>query len=110
MAAVQDGLVRVRSARATCRSPRPSPRLERQGYDGLYVLEQDVAITDGEPPAGEGPVRDVAKSVAFLRSLEASLSATVRPGTSAVGPDQHPPPTIARNPTTAPHFEGDTNP
>ena len=25
--------------------------LERQGYDGLYVLEQDVAITDGEPPA-----------------------------------------------------------
>ena len=56
--------------------------LERQGYDGLYVLEQDVAITDGEPPLGEGPVRDVAKSVAFLRSLDASLGATVRPGTS----------------------------
>ena len=50
--------------------------LERQGYDGLYVLEQDVAITGGEPPAGEGPVRDVAKSVAYLRSLEPALSAT----------------------------------
>ncbi len=56
--------------------------LERQGYDGLYVLEQDVAITDGAPPPGEGPVRDVAKSVAFLRSLDASLSATVRSGES----------------------------
>jgi inosose dehydratase len=59
--------------------------LERQGYDGLYVLEQDVAITAGEPPVGEGPVRDVAKSVAFLRSLDASLSATVRSGSHAPG-------------------------
>jgi inosose dehydratase len=57
--------------------------LERQGYGGLYVLEQDVAITDGEPPPGEGPVRGVAKSVAFLRSLDASLGATVRPGGGA---------------------------
>jgi inosose dehydratase len=54
--------------------------LEHQGYGGLYVLEQDAAITNGQPPPGEGPVRDVAKSVAFLRSLEAALSATVRPG------------------------------
>jgi inosose dehydratase len=59
--------------------------LERQGYAGLYVLEQDVAITAGEPPVGEGPVRDVAKSVAFLRSLDASLSATVRSGNHAPG-------------------------
>jgi inosose dehydratase len=59
--------------------------LERQGYTGLYVLEQDVAITAGEPPVGEGPVRDVAKSVAFLRSLDASLSATVRSGNHAPG-------------------------
>jgi inosose dehydratase len=58
--------------------------LERQGYDGLYVLEQDVAITDGEPPLGEGPVRNVAKNVAFLRSLDASLGATVRPGNAGV--------------------------
>jgi inosose dehydratase len=57
--------------------------LERQGYGGLYVLEQDVALTDGEPPPGEGPVRGVAKSVAFLRSLDASLGATVRPGQGA---------------------------
>ncbi len=49
--------------------------LERQGYDGLYVLEQDVAITGAEPPAGDGPVRDVAKSVAYLRSMEPALRA-----------------------------------
>ena len=49
--------------------------LERQGYDGLYVLEQDVAITGAEPPVGDGPVRDVAKSVAYLRSLEPALRA-----------------------------------
>lgn len=44
--------------------------LERNGYQGRYVLEQDVAITTGEPPVGEGPVRDVARSVAYLRSVE----------------------------------------
>ena len=66
--------------------------LERAGYDGLYVLEQDVAITDGEPPAGEGPARDVAKSVAYLRSLEPSLSATFRGGTVTGSPasTEHP--------------------
>ncbi|MEM9566222.1 MAG: sugar phosphate isomerase/epimerase, partial [Actinomycetota bacterium] len=30
--------------------------LERAGYDGWYVMETDVALTDGEPPVGEGPV------------------------------------------------------
>ena len=35
-------------------------------------METDVALTDGEPPAGEGPVRGVARSLAFLRSLELS--------------------------------------
>jgi inosose dehydratase len=50
--------------------------LEDNGYSGRYVLEQDVAITDREPPAGDGPVRDVAKSVAYLRAVEASLGAT----------------------------------
>jgi inosose dehydratase len=59
--------------------------LERNGYDGLYVLEQDVAITGGEPPAGEGPVRDVAKSVAYLRSLEPALSAMLREGIASTG-------------------------
>jgi inosose dehydratase len=73
--------------------------LERQGYDGLYVLEQDVAITDGEPPLGEGPVRNVAKNVAFLRSLDASLGATVRPGEHA-GVAGSSPTTDRENPTS----------
>ena len=49
--------------------------LERAGYDGWYVIEQDAAITDGEPPIGAGPFRDVQRSVAYLRSLDAELSA-----------------------------------
>ena len=59
--------------------------LERQGYDGLYVLEQDVAITGAEPPAGDGPVRDVAKSVAYLRSLEPALRALDGNGAASAG-------------------------
>lgn len=43
--------------------------LEQSGYDGWYVLEQDVALTDGEPPLGEGPVHGVRKSIEYLRSL-----------------------------------------
>ena len=68
----------------TCPSPRSSSP-SSVGYDGLYVLEQDVAITGGEPPAGEGPVRDVAKSVAYLRSLEPALSAMFREGNASTG-------------------------
>jgi inosose dehydratase len=44
--------------------------LESSGYDGWYVMETDVALTDGEPPAGEGPVLGVARSLAFLRTLD----------------------------------------
>ena len=47
--------------------------LERGGYDGWYVIETDVALTDGEPPAGEGPVLGVARSLDYLRSLERGL-------------------------------------
>jgi inosose dehydratase len=47
--------------------------LERTGYDGWYVIEQDVALTDGLPADGEGPIRDVARSVAYLRSIENSI-------------------------------------
>ncbi len=43
--------------------------LEDSGYAGWYVLEQDVALTDGEPPLGEGPVHGVRKSIEYLRSL-----------------------------------------
>ncbi|HUF99043.1 MAG TPA: sugar phosphate isomerase/epimerase [Ilumatobacter sp.] len=44
--------------------------LERGGYDGWYVMETDVAITDGIPADGEGPVLGVARSLEFLRSLQ----------------------------------------
>ena len=40
--------------------------LEAVGYQGWYVLEQDCAL-DGEPAAGAGPARDVARSIEFLR-------------------------------------------
>ncbi len=43
--------------------------LEQSGYSGWYVLEQDVALTDGEPPLGQGPVHGVRKSIEYLKSL-----------------------------------------
>ena len=42
--------------------------LEADGFDGWYVLEQDVSL-DGDPAPGEGPVVDADKSVRYLRSL-----------------------------------------
>ena len=50
--------------------------LEAAGYDGWYVMETDVALTDGEPPIGEGPVRGVERSLAFLRSLQLAGAST----------------------------------
>lgn len=44
--------------------------LEANGFSGWYVIEQDCAITGDLPAAGDGPMRDVANSVAFLRGLE----------------------------------------
>jgi inosose dehydratase len=41
--------------------------LEAVGYAGWYVLEQDTVLTS--EPEGEGPVRDVHASVAYLRGL-----------------------------------------
>jgi inosose dehydratase len=41
--------------------------LETAGYAGWYVLEQDTVLTGD--PEGEGPVRDVRASVAYLRGL-----------------------------------------
>ena len=41
--------------------------LEDRGYDGWYVLEQDVML-DGEP-TGDGPVEDVRTSLAHLEGL-----------------------------------------
>jgi inosose dehydratase len=56
-----DGIVPIADVIAT---------LESAGYDGWYVMETDVAITDGVPPLGEGPVRGVRRSLDFLRSLD----------------------------------------
>jgi inosose dehydratase len=39
--------------------------LESAGYNGWYVLEQDAALP-GDPAPGDGPVHDVARSIAFL--------------------------------------------
>ncbi|HOC14436.1 MAG TPA: sugar phosphate isomerase/epimerase [Propionicimonas sp.] len=43
-------------------------RLAEAGFDGYYVLEQDIMIDD-EPPAGGGPVANARKSLAALRAL-----------------------------------------
>lgn len=50
--------------------------LEARGYDQWYVLEQDAAITSGEPEIGDGPVLDVLASIEFLRGIEALASTT----------------------------------
>jgi inosose dehydratase len=44
--------------------------LEKAGYRGWYVLEQDTAL-DAEPPAGAGPAADVAASLEFLARVAA---------------------------------------
>jgi len=46
--------------------------LEDHGYDHWYVLEQDAAITSGEPEVGSGPLLDVQKSIEYLKQIEAS--------------------------------------
>lgn len=42
--------------------------LERSGFRGWYVLEQDVALA-GDPPPGAGPIEDARRSIDFLRRL-----------------------------------------
>lgn len=41
--------------------------LERSGFEGRYVLEQDTAILGDEPAVGAGPIEDVRASIAYLR-------------------------------------------
>ena len=50
--------------------------LEEAGYDGWYVLEQDVVVST-EPEPGSGPGADASES---MRWLEAQFSTTVSPG------------------------------
>ena len=45
--------------------------LERSGYMGWYVLEQDTAILDAAPEPGEGPIDDVRVSIAYLEEVTA---------------------------------------
>jgi inosose dehydratase len=45
--------------------------LERSGYQGWYVIEQDTAITTGLPPEGAGPVRQVQTSMEYLADVVA---------------------------------------
>ena len=42
--------------------------LERSGYEGWYVLEQDVMLNE-EPAAGGGPKDNVARSLAYLTNV-----------------------------------------
>jgi inosose dehydratase len=42
--------------------------LERFGYQGWYVLEQDTVLT-GEPAENAGPIQDTPESLAFLKSV-----------------------------------------
>ncbi len=48
--------------------------LEARGYDQWYVIEQDAAITSGQPAEGDGPLLDVLKSIEFLGGIEAPAS------------------------------------
>ena len=47
--------------------------LERAGYRGWYVIEQDTAITGAVPAEGDGPVTEVAGSMRYLREVVAPL-------------------------------------
>ena len=44
--------------------------LERAGYRGWYVLEQDCALPSADIPEGKGPIVDVHRSIEFLRELD----------------------------------------
>lgn len=65
--AVRDGLYRPLGA-GDVDVAAIAGALEAAGYDGWYVLEQDVML-DAEPPAGGGPLADVRASAEHLRGL-----------------------------------------
>ncbi len=46
--------------------------LEAAGYDGWYVLEQDVSLTE-DPELGAGPKADAIASVEYLKQLATTL-------------------------------------
>jgi inosose dehydratase len=65
MEAVQQGLFRP-LAEGDAQIEEVLDALADSGYERWLVLEQDLAITGSEPPAGGGPVLDVRKSIEFL--------------------------------------------
>jgi len=46
--------------------------LEKNGYQGWYVLEQDCAL-ERDPEPGEGPKADAVESVEYLQRLADEL-------------------------------------
>lgn len=66
--AVQHGLF-VRLGEGVARVEETVSALSSRGYDGWYVLEQDLALTNGEPAAGTGPVTEVRRNLDRLRML-----------------------------------------
>ncbi len=50
-------------------------KLEAGGYQGWYVLEQDVAITGELPADGEGPIANMRLSMQYLGEVEKRLAA-----------------------------------
>lgn len=65
--AVRQGLYR-RLGQGAVDVPRLVRALERHGFAGWYVLEQDVML-DAEPADGEGPAEDVRASAAYLAGV-----------------------------------------
>lgn len=47
-------------------------QLEANGYQGWYVLEQDMSL-ESDPPPGAGPVQDARSSTRFLLDVAAKL-------------------------------------
>jgi inosose dehydratase len=74
MAAVQQGLFRP-LGRGDVAIDEVVAHLEGSGYDGWYVLEQDMAMTGAPPPFGSGPMLGVKESVEHLRATFADQPA-----------------------------------
>ena len=52
--------------------------LEESGYQGWYVIEQDVAITGEMPGVGEGPITGMKQSVDYLHNVVAPAVANLK--------------------------------
>jgi inosose dehydratase len=52
--------------------------LESAGYQGWYVIEQDVAITGEMPGIGEGPITGMKQSVDYLHKVVAPAVANLK--------------------------------